>query len=192
MTDDLQSLWQSEAPKVDRATVISGIEANRRLQERLLFANHAIMAFSIVVVAPLDLQGAFGPPGVLTAVLLVAIAAKLAQDRRKRRACPKAGSLSVRDLLAHAIRHVRTSLNGARLLYGVYPASLLSGYVIGRFLAPDNGKEIHGTELVVWIAGPLAALSMVAAIVAGVRIARTKVRELRELRARLQELREDV
>ena len=196
--NDLQALWTSQKANVDMDMIMDArdsLEAGRVLGRRLWNGFLALFGVASLIYIVLEVLGVFATGGWLTGGLTLYWFFITARTVQMRRMHPEIATLKPIDLLKNAIQRARSNLAFARVLYVVMPLSAVGGGLISEVFSKrmlDANKLEHMPQFLGWgiVAGLICVVMF--SVVYGLKIARAKSSELRDLKARLKEIEEDV
>lgn len=185
----LTDLWQSggDVPVDDLIDKLK--DQNRRLR-RLNQLSFAICIVAIIFTAIMEFVGKIPTQGLLTVIGVAAFLGSWWKYRKDKARLVAAYSEEPGRLLPFLIKRVTAARNLGRYYYLVSVPSCAAGYFAARFLDPSNDAETASKGTLFILAG-IGIVALVATTAWGLKLAREKSWELRELRAMEQELLKD-
>ena len=182
---ELGALWRTEEKHFDAAAMRASIERDQLQRRRSDWLSIGIQLAILPIIAWVDYLGAFEIRGIVGPILVAGLAFSIYAAMRKLRTVELAtGALAALDAAIASKRKLRR--HGLTMAFG-FPLSIAAGYTLPHFLDPSN-DEFTAPEGLLTVLLALAAISVAACLVWGLRIARDAHRDLQELLARRESL----
>lgn len=185
---DLSSLWQSGGDIPVESLIERLKQQNSRLR-RLNQLSFAVCAVSLVLIAALEFIGRLPTQGLLTVVGVLSVAWGWRKYKRDKARLIAAYSQEPAQLLPFLIKRTKAARNLGRYYYLTPTPSIVLGYLFGRFTDVDTSSSPPDAVMLPLVGAALAI--MLGITLWGVKLARQKTKELKELRALLKELPEE-
>lgn len=182
---DLNQLWQDSAP-VDVGPLIGRLKRHNKKLRRLNQISFAMCIGALVITAAMEFLGRIPTDGLLTLVGVIAVIGSWWKYRRDKAKLIAAYSEEPEKLLPFLIKRTKAARNLGRYYYSCGAPSVLAGYMWAR-LTDDGGTS----EVSSWVLMPLLVVGFACLFgitLFGLRLARNKTRELKELEAFLATL----
>jgi hypothetical protein len=189
--DPLVSLWQT-APKPDTQQLMRDLDRLKRLHARLNRTLFGVMSGFALLLIFEEATGRVQTHGALSAIWIVGLA--LALIRRRRTRCDRSDALSLDTVSLLRSMHARAKkdLFLARCLYAGVPGGAAVGFLVMKLA--DNGASpvaiVHPWLYLIQTGVGVAVL--VAMIVTGVVLARSRSLQVRDLGEKLRLFKSDL
>lgn len=187
-TGALAALWQSGG-EIDVEPLVKRLQKQNRRLRQLNQLSFLVCIACLVFLVALEFADQIPTRGLLSLIGAVSVAGSWWKYRRDKARLIAAYSEEPAKLLPFLIKRTRAMRNLGRYYYMCPFPSFLTGILVARFLGPDSTNGPPSTWFVMLTIFGLAGLA--AMTIWGVRIARTKTAELKELEALQASLLED-
>ena len=182
---DVADLWQSEQG-IPADTLIARLYAQNNRLRRINQVSFVICAVALIATAFIELVGQIPTRGLLTLVGALSFIGSAWKYRRDKARLIAAYSEEPKKLLPFLIARTKAARNVARYYYTLPLPSCALGFMAGR-LSEDESEPIVSIAVFMPIV-LLAFFGLVALTVWGLRMARQKTEELRDLEAMLEKI----
>jgi hypothetical protein len=190
--DPLVSLWQT-APKPDTQHLLQDLRRLNRLHQRLNRIVFAIMCSTAVLLIFEEATGRVTTHGTLSVIWILGLVLGVVWHRRARCNRSDAITLDTVSLLNFMIARAKRDLRIARCLYAGVPCGAVAGFFAAK-LAGIGGSpnaiavppHLHLIETGAHVA------ALVAMMVLGVILARSRRHQVQELSEKLRSIRADL
>jgi hypothetical protein len=183
--DPLVSLWQT-AQKPDSQHLLRDLERLKRLHQRFNRTVFAIMCgFSLLLIFE-EATGRLGTHGTLSGIWILGLLFAVIWHRRARSSRSDALTLDTVSLLKSMIARAKRDLFVARCLYAGVPCGAAAGFLVMKFagISASPPAIVHPYLNLIQTGAGIAAL--VAMMVTGVILARSRGPQVRELGEKLR------
>ncbi len=189
--DPLVSLWQT-APKPDTQPLLRDLDRLKRLHRRLNRAVFAIMSGVALLLVFEEATGRISKHGTLSVIWILGLAFALIRHRRARSNRSDVLTLDTVSLLKSMLARAKKDLFVARCLYGGVPCGAVVGFVVMKMA--DTGASppavVHPWLHLMQTGAAIAVL--VAMMVTGVVLARSRSIQVRDLSEKLRLFKADL
>ena len=190
--DPLVALWQT-APKPDTQHLLQDLQRLNRLHQRLNRIVFAIMCGISLLLIFEEATGRLTTHGTLSAIWILGLALGVVLRRRARCNLSDALTLDTVSLLKSMIARANSDLFVARCLYAGVPCGAVVGFLVLKVAgigAPPSAIAVHGLLHLIQTAAGMAAL--IAMMVTGAILARSRRLQVRELGEKLRLIEADL
>ena len=192
LVDPLVVLWQT-APKPDTHHLLQDLQRLNRLHQRLNRSVLAILCGIAILLIFEEATSRITSHGILSAVWTLGLVIGVARHRRARCNRTDALALNTVRLLESMIARAKSDLFIARCLYAGVPCGAVAGYVVttlaGIGSSPSAKGAIPHLQMMQTGAGIAALIAM---IVTGAILARSRRRQVQELSEKLRSIKADL
>lgn len=184
----LAALWQSGGD-VDVGPLIKRLQDQNRKLRRINQISFAICIAALVIIVALESLGNIPTGGFLSLAGALSVGYSWWKYRRDKAKLIAAYSEEPKKLLPFLIKRTKAARMLGRFYYLVPWPSVAAGYAAGYVLDPDGSSGAPDAVLFPLLAISLAVMAGIT--VFGLRLARQKTEQLKELEAMLDEIRGD-
>lgn len=184
----LAALWQSGG-EIDVEPLMKRLQRQNRRLRQLNQLSLLVCIAALVFLIVLEFSGKIPTRGLLSLIGAVSVAISWWKYRRDKARLIAAYSEEPARLLPFLIKRTRAMRNLGRYYYLTPFPSFVTGILMARFLWPDTDNGPRSTWFVLLAIFGLFALGAIT--IWGLRIARTKTAELKELESLQANLVED-
>lgn len=178
--EELTKLWQ-DGGDIPVEPLIDQLKKQNQKLRRLNVISFAVCLGALLITVVLELVGEIPTRGLLSLAGLALVVGSWWKYRRDKARLIAAYSEEPHRLLPFLIKRTRAARNLGRYYYMSGLPSVAAGFFIGRFTGTDSEGGTLTPLLAVLVS--IGLLLIVAVTVWGVRLARQKTAELRELEA---------
>ena len=189
--DPLVSLWKT-APKPDTQRLVQDLQRLSRLHHRLDRSVFAILCGFSLLLTFEEATGRVSTHGALSVIWILGLV--LGAFVRRRARCSRIDALTTLDtvrLLEFMIARAKSDLLVARCLYAGVPCGAAAGYFVMK-LASVGAPAIAVSERLHLIQTGAGIAALIAMMVAGVILARSRSLQVRELSEKLKLIQADL
>lgn len=190
--DPLVSLWQS-APGPDTRDLVQDLQRLNRLHQRLSRIVFAIICGTSLLLIFEEATGRFTTHGMLSVIWILGLALGVAWHRRARCNRSDAITLDTVSLLRFMIARAKRDLRIARWLYAGVPCGAVAGFLAVKLAgigASPNAIAVPPRLHLIEMGARVAAL--IAMMVIGVILARSRRLQVQELSEKLRLIKADL
>jgi hypothetical protein len=190
--DPLAALWQT-APKPDTQHLLQDLQRLNRLHQRLNRTVFAILCGISLLLIFEEATERVTTHGMLSVVWILGLVLGVVWHRRARCSRSDALTLDTVGLLKFMIARAKSDLFIARCLYAGVPCGAVVGSVVAELAgvgAPPSAIAVHAHLHVIQMGAGIAAL--IAMMVTGVILARSRRHQVQELSEKLRLIKTDL
>jgi len=184
--DPFVDLWHT-APKPDTQQVLRDLQRHRRMHRRFNWGLALILAMISLLLISKEVSGRLPTLGWLSAIWLLSLAASAVWHWRVHGRRTGVLERDTVSLLKFMIRQARTDLFLAQCLYKGVPLGAAFGFLVMKFLGLRPApRALTADPLLVLIQTSVAVAVLIAMVVTGVILARSRRTQVQELSEKLK------